>query len=258
MDVIKELIEGNAQFEWFPFIAEDSENHLTLFTQRDAIKFAGVRRAFTALQLQQFADLTNSMLLTPKMGDLIHMQATTRFDAIVRVDGDIAANSTDERMSEEIDKRVAELGDKGGLISSVGKPWSLANKLSHPDQCLFKEATACNYGWHNRSAPSLSVTRAFNVYQTPGFRHNHDHIDPSQTGRTVYRKAVLVTKGVRRVVDIVEILQGPLASLLSHEGKLTYLRQRGVPEPEYEMIDGFKTYPTLSSYAAPKWLTATA
>jgi len=94
-------------------------------------------------------------------------------------------------------------------------------------------SNACNYGWPSSRGAYRGVTPGIKVWQTPGFKHNHDHRDPSQTIRLMYRKAVLfLADGSRKIVDLHDIAADPKrAVLISHEGVLHYLRQHCVPVP---------------------------
>src|SRR5690606_3662770 len=148
--------------------------------------------------LQQIADLTGCMLLTPKLIDLIWLQAQTRFDPIINtpIPGTsskrIVASSHLHVVHQAIEKRAT---GAVGLTACVGKYWCLTNKLHRgglkPSEggLLYGYSTACNYGWLSSVGQLSAVTPGLRCWQSPGYRHNHHHWDPSQTIRLVYRKA---------------------------------------------------------------------
>ncbi len=213
--------------------------------------FDGVRLPATALELQKIADLTGCLLLTPKVIDLIWLQAKLKFDSITQTQsypdedisddsGVIVANSHIHVVHQRLEAALAELGGDDGvsLIDSVGKYWCLINNLAtgitpSGRKLAYGSANACNYGWPASRGAYPGVTRGVHVWQTPGFRHDHHHWDPSQTIRLMYRKAVLIHEdGSQAVVDLHSVARSELAGLLHHQpGELVYLRQRGVPEP---------------------------
>jgi hypothetical protein len=259
MDVVNAVINGEASFEWAEVVSSSSGSELRVFVLRDAMKFGGVRHHANPIELQTIADLTDSLLLTPKVADLIWEQATLRFDAIVRADGDIAANSTSERISELIDKLITELGgDHGQLIECVGKYWILTNKLLRAG-LVYGSKTACNYGWHTSVGGKVStVTPKVNgkihkVWQNMGFAHNYLHEDPSQTIRLMYKHGLLKRKGENefsRVMLTDVMMDQELHHHVSHEGVLLCHRQPGVALPRGNVV--------LTHYAPPAPFQQTA
>jgi len=115
----------------------------------------------------------------------------------------------------------------------VGKYWCLVNRLRQLVGLLYGTRNACNYGWPSTSGRYRGVTAGVKCWQSPGFKHDHEHWDPSQTIRLMYRLAVLFdSDGNRETVDLYDVASDPsLAPLISHEGVLHYLRQRCVPAP---------------------------
>lgn len=248
MDVIEQLKAGQAVFEWFPLYSEHQGYKLKMAVPRDAIKFpmglteSGgvepklrlVRRQVTAIETQQAADLLFGMMLTPKLVDLIHLQATVRIMPITRIDGDICANSTDVRHSELVDKALVGK-DNGGLVSTWGKIWGLSNYLANPpEQLMYGVHTACNYGWVNATDGHLAVTPGLHAWQPPGHKHNDMHEDPSQALSVVYGAGELTyPDGTQEIVRLRDVAKSSiLAPLISHEGPLRYLRQAAVPAPQ--------------------------
>jgi hypothetical protein len=247
MSVIEQLKAGQAVFEWAPLVSEYNGYKLVMAVPRDSIKFPVtmtkpggtepesrlVRSMVTAKETQEAADFLFSMMLTPKLEDLIFQQATVLLAPITRIDGDICAVSTDVRHSELIDKAL-EGKDNGGLISTVGKSWVLSNFLADPKQLRYGTNTACNYGWVNKTDGHLAVTPGLRAWQPPSYQHNDVHKDPSQNLRVVFGAANLTyPDGTIDVVRMRDVLtDAKLAPLVSHEGPLRYLRQVNVPAPK--------------------------
>lgn len=260
INVVEEVAEGRTEVNWSTVTSTASGKELTICVFADSMKFNGVpaltwglrplgkddtwyteevldgvRLPATALQLQRIADLTGCMLLTPKVIDLIWVQAVYRFNAVTTAcrapggsDRVIVANSPIHAVHRAVEAALGAAQGTRKLVSSEGKYWCLTNGL------LGKASdTACNYGWMSANAPYGGVTAGVKVWQTPGYRHNHDHLDPSQTIRLMYREAVLADQktGRTEVVDLMDLAQGPLAGLIHHEpGPLQYLRQAAEPQ----------------------------
>lgn len=258
MDVVDEVKAGRARFEWSEIRSEHQGNVLYISVFRDAMKFDGVRVPANALQMQRIADELTCMLMTPKVVDMIWLQAGIRFDPVYRIGKRIVADCTVEAVHEEIERKIEAAGGDDGrsLIDSVGKYWVLTNKLANPSILLYKTRNACNYGWCSSDGIYQGVTAGVKVWQSPGYKHNDEHADPSQTIRLMYRFARLFRKGGKEEhVDLHDVLSSKeLAPLVSHEGTVTYLRQYRVPEPApLRMEDGTIILPETDIYAMPEW-----
>lgn len=268
LNVVRLVRENKGKFEWTEL--KSVRNGYTLYIKvfRDAMKFDnipaltwnfkqilndnrlfnGVRLPATAEQLQEIADLLDSMLLTPKVIDMIWLQATIKFDSIINVKNKIVAITNITDLHQEIEREIIKHGGDDGvkLISCVGKYWCLINELTgHPD--VEGDDAACNYGWFAKNASGPGITPGVSCWQRPGFRHNKRHWDPSQTIRLMHRMARLIhPDGTEEHVDLHDIAKHTrLAFLMHHQGVLTYLRQHGViqlspiviePEPAPEPI----------------------
>ena len=236
INVVQAVKEGRAQVELADVVSRGQDGTaLRVRVFRDALKIDGVRVSATAPELQQVADLLFCTLLTPKVVDLVWEQATVKFDPVIRADGKIVAVSTDQRVSGLVDAEIAKKGGGGGgaLIDSIGKYWVLSNQLARPG-LLHGVETACNYGWLGKSAPNGTVTPGHKCWQPPQCGHNYGHKDPSQVIRLMKRKAVLLRPcRPEEEVDLVDVLQNPeLATLVNHDGPITYLRVANVLPPE--------------------------
>jgi hypothetical protein len=274
IDVVELVKDIECKFEWTEVCSEYKGYKLYIKVFRDAMKFDnipalqwnfkldfndikiynGVRLPASAHQLQTIAYLLDSMLLTPKVIDLINLQSQLTFNAIVSVGGEIVATSNITDVHSKIEEEIAKLGGDDGtkLISCVGKYWCLMNKLRN--SITRGDYTACNYGWFATDASGPGITKGTRCWQRPGYRHNKMHYDPSQTIRLMHRKARLVhPDGTEVKVDLYDIaLNDELAYLLHHEGKLTYLEQQGVEKPAFPYVKPVVVTPEPPTVAIPE------
>jgi hypothetical protein len=268
INVVEEVAEGRAHVSWATVKSQHKGKTLVIWVFRDAMKFDGVpaltwdwktptrtdawytdevfngvRLPATALELQKIADITGCMLLTPKVIDLIWLQAGLKFDPVTntqpypgaspKAQRRIVANSHIHRVHVEIERKIDGRDDGQVLIASVGKYWCLINQLANPTVLIYGADNACNYGWPSSGGRYNGVTPGIKVWQPTGFKHDHHHWDPSQTIRLMYCKALLIHEdGHQEWVDLRTLAGSEHAGLLHHEaGELVYLRQAGVPAP---------------------------
>lgn len=275
IDVVELVRDGRGQFEWAQLSSEHNGYKLFPSVMRDAMKFDGmpamtwkrepiagddrtfdgVRVPATAHELQRIADLLGAMLMTPKVIDMVWLQARLQFDAIVNIRGKIVANSHTHDVHQAIEAAIEAAGGDDGvkLVSCVGKYWCLIEALLHKGK-VQGDWAACNYGWFAKVASGPGLTPGTKCWQRPGFQHNKRHWDPSQTIRLMYRRALLVHPGgTEEDVDLFDVLGNPdLAPLLTHDGKpLSYLRQKGVPEEDPLPTHGIVTLPEVTIYGTP-------
>jgi hypothetical protein len=261
VDVVQLVRDGKARYEWHWITSSRGAMRLRIAVMRDAMKFDGmmrlnwnrepvtdgaadnkvydgVRLPASAEELQQIADLVGGMLMTPRVVDLIWLQAGLRFDANVNSgppNYDIVATMDITQVHELIEADIESLGgDKGDkLISCVGKYWVLVNELEQVGKVEGGWAS-CNYGWCAKSASGPGVTQGVQCWQRPGYKHNLWHLDPSQTIRLMWKRGELSDDEGEswEDVELAEVAADPeLAPLLTHDGKaLSYLRQKGVDE----------------------------
>jgi hypothetical protein len=273
IDVVEMVRTGEARYEWHWIISERRGHKLFVAVMRDAMKFDGlpmlnwhrddratldgnfgigdarnlgsvfdgVRLPASARELQQIADLIGGMLMTPRIIDLVWLQAGIKFDAIIGSGEPYNRRLADVNVTaahQLIERRLGELGgdDVTQLVDSVGKQWCLVNELADGvslDGRKLGPDIACNYGWCSEGGSGPGLTQGVRCWQRPGFRHPDSHLDPSQTIRLMYTQGWYVPpNGEAAPVDLREIADDPaLAFLLTHDGKrLRYLRQAGVPE----------------------------
>src|SRR3990167_5549040 len=157
--VLDAVRAGDAVFEWIPIVS----GPVTLWVFADALKVAGVRVVVNAAEAQRVADVLDALLTTPKVEDLIWMQAVVRIEPHP---GDVT-QKTAAQHSGEIDHDVA---GRAGLVCTVGKSWVLTNSL--------REGRAANYGWHGTGAkyPAQTIP-GVKVWQPLGTAHNAEHVD---------------------------------------------------------------------------------
>lgn len=253
MDIVQMVREGKGYFDWAEVISTHGDMKLAINVFRDAMKFDdqpamtwdrkpivgdtrvfdGVRLPATAGELQQIADLLGCMLLTPKVIDMLWLQAALKFDSIVNVKGQIVALTNIHDLHQAIENKITSIGGDDGtkLIDSVGKYWCLINELLNHAPVSGGEC-CCNYGWPAKTASGPGITPGTQVWQRPGFAHNILHFDPSQTIRLMHPSAILIhPDGLEEIVNLRDIASNPdLAPLITHQGTLTYLRQAGVEQ----------------------------
>jgi len=284
VNVVQLVKDGKGRFDWAEVLSEHNGYKLHLSVLRDAMRFDGipamtwdykpayvnvdgktveddrmfdgVRLPATAHELQEIADLVGGMLMTPRVIDLIWLQAKIKFDAALNTPYPSAKNPTIFATShihhahEAIEKKIADAGgdDGYGLISCVGKYWCVYEQLAQKGM-IQGDWTACNYGWFTKVASGPGLTPGTQCWQRPGFQHNKQHWDPSQTIRLMYRQALLVhPDGTDEGVDLHDVAGNPdLCGLLTANGKpLTYLRQKYVEELEPLPTHGIITLPEIT------------
>lgn len=235
--VLDHVRAGKYEIDWVPIKSMNEDDEVTLWVSADALKVEGVRVNVTAETQQRVADVLGAMLLTPKIADLVWLQA----DLVVPPFPRQITSSTEAMVehSRKIDNAVEALGGAppGTLVSTVGKHWVVDNLLTHKSV-----GTAMNYGWHFfgpsyqgiKGEPVASLEKDpktgmyYQLIQGRGTRHDMHHVDYSQTANFVLR-ACHVNGEPAWLADV--FTDDKLAHLVNVDGPLTVLRQPGVPEP---------------------------
>ena len=235
MDVVQLVKDGKCRYEWSEIVSEYHGYKLYIKVFRDAMKFDdmpamtwrlnpiagdnrrfnGVRLPATAHQLQQIADLLNCMLMTPKVIDMIWLQAGIKFNCVTYIKT-IVANSHIHDVHLAIENKIGD-DDGKSLISCVGKYWCLINHLNDthiprgkPGYLLYGERNACNYGWFGSNASGPCISPGTMCWQRPGFKHDNGHFDPSQTIRLMHRMARLVKPdGTKEEINLHDVAKDP-------------------------------------------------
>jgi len=141
-----------------------------------------VRAPMSPVSAQQVADILGCLLPTSRICDSVHMLAGKVLTPCLQT-ADAQMDYTSRALSHSmcVDSKLSGFP---GLVSTVGKDWVLSAGLSaHPGM-------ACNYGWHDKSAPFKSPC-GLSLWQQEGFAHNYAHSDYSQTQRLVQRSEEL-------------------------------------------------------------------
>lgn len=256
IDIVQMVKDDKSHFEWAEVVTEHQGYQLHVNVMRDALKFDnmpamtwkrtpiqgdkrvfnGVRMPATAHEMQQIADLLDCMFMTPKIIDLVWLNAGVKFESVVNVKGNIVAISNIHDVHEAIEAQIEKVGGDDGsqIVSCVGKYWCLIEQLAYKGK-VHGDYAACNYGWFAKTASGPGLSPGTQCWQRPGYAHNKQHWDPSQTVRLMSHHGSLVhPDGTKEAVDLLDVVQNDqLCPLLTHDSKiLTYLRQAGVPEEE--------------------------
>jgi hypothetical protein len=188
---------------------------------QDALKIDGVRINASAILQQHIADLLGAYLITPKVMDQLWAQRS-----LTALPCTMPFNATSDGMIKHsacVDKQIVR--PTSGIIQTVGKTWVLSNRIS--------QTVACNMGWHLEKqiqgvpfdpAPTLPGAH---MIQSPGFRHNPQHVDYSQIVLLIARDCVVDGQPTTFASVAQDI---SLSALVSGEGILHTLRQPGTPE----------------------------
>lgn len=270
-ELLDAIRNHEAHIDWGHVTSEHNGHKLRIAVMSDAIRFDnvppmnwhreprapraneqatydGVRLPVTANEMQQVADLLGSMMLTPKVLDLVWQQAPRQFDPVINVSGQIVAMCDIHVVHQAIEQKIAaEGGDPRSIVASVGKYWVLSNRIVTTPK--FGKQTACNYGWHSSGGQYPAVTKGLKVWQAEGTQHNDLHMDPSQVIRLMYQWAWLLRAGshVWEQVHLHDIAADPdLCGLINHDGVLKVLRQPSVPPPQpVKQADGSYLMPEV-------------
>jgi len=215
---------------------------LEVNVMRDAMRLKNdkgqwIRFPVTAIEQQQIADVVGGIFHTERTQDERHLAATALFDPIIQVppgSGRIVATSHEDDYNRYVDQAIEKTGDDG-IVSSVGKPWTLTNNMVKQQRHGLQ--TAYNYGWHSHSA----------IYTGPGgmrvwqpvinpmskYIHNNVHKDPSQVCEFLSRSATIIDgQGSQTFVDLIDVYQHDIwCHFVTYDGKsLKHVRQPAVPE----------------------------
>ncbi len=236
------VLSGDAEFYFSEITHEENGHSIKLNVFTDALKLNGVRINTSASLSQKIADVTNCSLMTPKIYDLSFINR----GQTVKPSPQQITNSLEAMIShsERVEKQIIDKS-KNMINSSVGKIWVLDNRFSQKDN------TAVNYGWILETdsneyqgiklyaSPSLlkgKSGKSLKVIQGPGIAHNYLHTDYSQI-------CVLVSNYCEydgKKMMIQEILDdAEKASIISHCGKMNFVRQTHVP-----IVSGYGIMPT--------------
>jgi hypothetical protein len=254
--ILNKVRNGEFFVEWVPIVADYNGHTAKLWVNADALKIDGVRVEVSATLQQQLCDVIpgGASMITPRIMDLMFSQAQVTLSPITRSapptdwvnnppnnpGADMKTTPNMITQSLDIDRKlIAQLGSveaaSGKLVSTVGKAWTLSNKLPGKKASTGLQV-AMNYGWNIWSSPTDALTpvtaiknangKTMRVLQDPGTRHDFSHMDYSQYAFFVLNDVILDGQAAK----LTDILTNPdIAPMLSSEGALTVLRQPGVP-----------------------------
>ena len=228
LEICDLVSSGTYDVTWATITSDVSGHHAQFQVFADAMKVEGVRVNVCAKTEQVIAEMLNCMLLTPRLADLIWLQADCRLPPFPR--GNIVDMGSTQAMIEhsaKIDAALSKFTAQPKLISTTGKHWTLSNGLAlHPGM-------AENYGWHS-AGPMAGIPMEGAVTVDPntghpipliqgrGWRHDMNHVDYSQICVLVSRTCTMDGQ----TWDLLDLLQDPdLAHLANHDGVLKVLRQ---------------------------------
>jgi hypothetical protein len=225
---------------WKPITSVVGGRTVRIWVSEDVLRIGEpddyVRVTTTAKTVQLIADYLDARILTPKIIDLIWMQADVRIEPLTNPSSVTNKTMLDTvnmvKHSRDVD---AAIKNRIGLVADIGKHWCLSNALTtHPGM-----AAIC--GWHTEHArpdpnhPENGPYRApcgGYMWQTLGISHNTDHFDYSMFDRLVCRVAEV--DGARVPYDDVAD-SAELAPAISYEGRITCKRY---PDVKYVPPDG--------------------
>lgn len=224
----EQVLAGEFTYAWEDLTLRRGPDELLVRVMADALRVRGVRVPVSAYELQMLADMLDCVFLTTKLLDERHWAAKWKIPAYTmnpkgHPPTAMMSKAWTLRYSTHIDDKLREQGYDGkGIVSDVGKIWTLRNDIT--------PAKACNYGMYAQEAPYLAETFLpklnIRLWQQPGYKHDFRHADYSQTGLLADVRVWL--NGVAR--DLRELYADPkYASMVSHTGPLTVVRQPGVP-----------------------------
>ena len=138
--ILQQVQAGNFEARWEQITSTIPGHTAQFWVMPDALKVEGVRVCVSAELEQKIADILEASLLTPKLADLLHSQATRVIGPLPR-----QITSTTQAMLEQDAAITAAIAKAGGpvssIVSTVGKHWVI-------DKQWQKTSNAINYGWH--------------------------------------------------------------------------------------------------------------
>jgi hypothetical protein len=147
----------------------------------------------------------------PTNGTISVVDPATGSHANVDMSSTVAMFAHDARVT-------AGVSGRAGLVCNSGKAWTLKASLGGGTQ---GDWTAANYAWYSKSAPYMSVSGGFKLWQPLSTMHNCSHQDYSQVGFAVH--PVMLVNGTQMATASV-ITSPEHAALVSHEGPLPWSR----------------------------------
>lgn len=196
-----------------PITIKDSKNELTYLVSNDYLKFDNILIPLSAPRAQKVMDSSYCILPTKKMVEQIWQNAEIKIPQYPKgppYDSSMYSVKAILGISDKIEKFMIGK-DNTKLLAGHKKDVVLTNKLS-PNNPNKRVAI---YGWHGTNGVAI---------QGPGpnySSHERDYFyDYSHGIRLISRDCTLNGQ----ILDILDVLTGDNAYLLSDEGKLTFIR----------------------------------
>lgn len=216
--ILEAVQNGMAYCCWVPIISTHEDYKAIFYVCDDAIRVdlddgkTRFRIPVSANLAQQCADILDVSLTTAKINDLSYHQAQI-------IVGMTALSPTSDMATIIKSKKWNELielkrNNREGLFRDCGKTWILDNALS-------RSAGAINYGFYDKSAPSISPG-GLKLWQSIGTKHNAQHTDYSQI-LLLMKKTCEVNGNLMQVIDVMN--DKKLSLLLNYNGTLQFTRQ---------------------------------
>lgn len=259
--ILEAVIAGYMlSIEWRPIYSEVGDATVRIWVASDVLKIGEpddfVRITTTAKTVQLIADYLDVRVITPKICDLIWLQAD------VRIEPQTNPKSVDDHTMMDTSNMVkhsrdveAAIAGRTGTVADIGKHWSLVNAL---DQHI---GMAAIFGWHtehSRPVPDhpewgpywWTYTKGY-IWQTVGMSHNAGttgkdpgHVDYSMTDRAICRVVDVSfdeRKSWQRIPYDDACHDPELCGAITYEKKMTCFRypavtyvppEAPVPDPE--------------------------
>jgi hypothetical protein len=216
--ILDAVRRGAYDHYWYPVAVEARGHHGVVYVSGDALKIDGIRINASATLEQRIADLIGGMLVTSRVSDAAWEAATVRCEPCLQT-ADAKMADTTRMIQHSLDVDAQVNGIIGGLVRTCGKDWIIHSRLGE------RPNVACNYGWQNHAGGTLTW-KGIKVWQPIGTRHDRTHVDYSQTV-CLMRQTMEVDGHEVPTADVLR--DANLCFLISDEGKMSFLRQPGVP-----------------------------
>jgi len=221
---------GDVFYSWSPVRVSE---RLTVNVTTDAIRWGdseeSIRLAGSLSLCQRMADHVGGMLLTGVVADASWSGSDVQIDPMP-----MPISSKTSALIEQHDAIEKKLDGRRGIVTAW-KNWTIS-------KAAFATGRATNYGWHvEGEAASYKGIKLYPTVSDSGARviqgfasaHSALHADYSQQCRIMKRAAMLDGKRV----DLAELITGPQADLISHEGPLLGFRHPQVSEDVFDDAD---------------------
>jgi hypothetical protein len=247
-NIIERVKAGEMLLAWETITLTSSRPELAgcaleIQVMQDAMKLqndAGtwIRFMVSAYQQQQIADIVGGVFHSEKTSEERHKRANTVISPVVQTppgSGKITALATEDDYNRYVDAAIAKAQPDGviGIVSAVGKPWSLTNNMA--GQQRYGSKTAYNFGWFDKGGIYTSPC-GLKCWQSIAsgmseYVHNDSHADPSQVCEFPHNDCTLIlADGTQQSLKLADVYRHELyCDFVTHGGPLQIVRQNSVP-----------------------------